>query len=229
MKSFLWLEARRAAGRLRPDFWSQCCMRARQGAAVSLARPCPPQPGTLASTPGLVGPWPHLALVEALARAGLLRVVEPLDADHHVAAPRLPHALDAADVGQVGAASRQEHGAVPDADHLLAAHDGLVEQLAGLALHATALRDTPCQGPQARPAATGPTHEPWAPVEGGLGWRGPPACSNWGSLLHLAAHWVSNRGFPDMQDPQLRGAFSHPGEVHLLSMRLVQPNPAAPY
>ena len=46
----------------------------------------------------------HLALMELLARAGLLRMVEPLDTNHHIVAPGLPHALDPANIGQVGAA-----------------------------------------------------------------------------------------------------------------------------
>lgn len=66
-------------------------------------------------------------------------MIEPVDPDHHVAAPGLPHALDAADEGQVGPAGGQEHGAVTDADHLSPAHNGLIEELLGLALHAASL------------------------------------------------------------------------------------------
>lgn len=67
-------------------------------------------------------------------------MIEPVDSDHHVAAPGLPHALDAADEGQVGPPGRQEHGTVTDADHLSAAYNGLVEELLGLALHTTSLQ-----------------------------------------------------------------------------------------
>lgn len=80
-----------------------------------------------------------LALIELLPRVSFFGVVEPFDSDHHVVPPGLPHALDAADVGQVGATGRQEDGTVPDADNLLPANDGLVEELAGLALHPTPL------------------------------------------------------------------------------------------
>lgn len=84
----------------------------------------------------------NLLVGEFLAGVRLLRVVEPVDPDHHVAAPGLPHALDAADEGQVGPPGRQEHGAVPDADHLPATHDGLVEEFLGLALHSASLEKT---------------------------------------------------------------------------------------
>lgn len=83
----------------------------------------------------------HLALVELFAWAGLFRMVEPLDANYHVVAPRLPHALDPTNVGQVGATSRQKDRAVPYADHLLASNDGFVEELASLAFHASPLWD----------------------------------------------------------------------------------------
>lgn len=68
-------------------------------------------------------------------------MVEPVDTDHHVAAPGLPHALDAANEGQVGAAGRQEHGTVADPDHLLAADNGLIEKFLGFALHSTSLSE----------------------------------------------------------------------------------------
>lgn len=97
----------------------------------------------LLSTP----PSPHLPVTLPLPQLGLLWVVEPLDLHHHVAAPRLPHALDAANVGQVGPPSRQEDGTVPDVQRLLAPDDGLVEQLPGLPLHAPPLQgDTQRQG-----------------------------------------------------------------------------------
>lgn len=80
-----------------------------------------------------------LLVGEFLARVGFLWVVEPVDPDHHVAAPGLPHALDAADEGQVWPSGGQKHGAVSDADHLSATHDGLVEEFLGLALHAASL------------------------------------------------------------------------------------------
>lgn len=66
-------------------------------------------------------------------------MIEPVDPDHHVAAPRLPHALDAADEGQVGPAGGQKHGTVTDADHLSAAHNGLIEEFLRLALHTASL------------------------------------------------------------------------------------------
>lgn len=53
-------------------------------------------------TPTLSGPY--LAIAVPLAQFGLLGVVEPLHLDHHAGGPGLPEALDAADVGQVGAA-----------------------------------------------------------------------------------------------------------------------------
>lgn len=81
----------------------------------------------------------YLLVCELLARVGLLWVVEPVDPNHHVATPWLPHALDAADEGQVGPARWQEDGAVADADHLPAPDDGLVEELLGLALHTAPL------------------------------------------------------------------------------------------
>lgn len=67
-------------------------------------------------------------------------MVEPVDPDDHVAAPRLPHALDTADEGQVRPTGGQEHSAVTDADHLSTSHDGLVEELLSLAFHAASLK-----------------------------------------------------------------------------------------
>lgn len=81
----------------------------------------------------------YLLVSEFLARVCLLWMIEPIDPDHHVAAPGFPHALDAANEGQVGPASRQEHCTVPDADHLSATDNGLIEKLLGLALHTTSL------------------------------------------------------------------------------------------
>ncbi len=66
-------------------------------------------------------------------------MIEPVDPDHHVAAPRLPHALDAADEWQVRPAGGQEHGAVADTDHLSASHNSLIEELLSLALHTSSL------------------------------------------------------------------------------------------
>lgn len=81
----------------------------------------------------------YLLVGEFLSRVCLLWMIEPVDPDHHVAAPGLPHALDAANKGQVGSPSRQEHGTVTDADHLSAAYNRLVEELLGLALHTSSL------------------------------------------------------------------------------------------
>lgn len=81
----------------------------------------------------------YLAFIEFFPRVGFFWVIKPFDSDHHVVPPRLPHALDAADVGQVGAASGEENGAVSDADDLLAPHNGLVEQLPGLPFHSSSL------------------------------------------------------------------------------------------
>lgn len=86
-------------------------------------------------------PPSYLLVGEFFAWVGLLWVVEPVDSDHHVAAPGLPHALDASDEGQVGSAGGQEHGTVADADHLSASNDGLVEELLSLALHTTSLQE----------------------------------------------------------------------------------------
>ena len=47
-------------------------------------------------------------------------MVEPLDLGHHAAHRRLPHHLDAADVGPVRAARGQEHGAVVYVQDVLA-------------------------------------------------------------------------------------------------------------
>lgn len=44
----------------------------------------------------------YLAIAVSLPQASLLRVVEPLDPDHHAGAPRLPEALHSAHVGQLG-------------------------------------------------------------------------------------------------------------------------------
>lgn len=96
------------------------------------------------TTPSATSPYflqdSYLLVGEFLAGVRLLWMIEPVDPDHHVAAPRLPHALDAADEGQVGPAGGQEHGAVADADHLSSSHDGLVEELLSFALHAASLR-----------------------------------------------------------------------------------------
>lgn len=67
-------------------------------------------------------------------------MIEPVDSDNHVAAPRLPHALDSADEGQIRPTGRQEHGTVADADHLSAADNGFVEELLRFALHTASLR-----------------------------------------------------------------------------------------
>lgn len=82
----------------------------------------------------------YLLVGEFLAGVCLFWMIEPVDSDHHVAAPRFPHALNAADKGQVGPAGREEHGAITDADHFSAAHNGLIEELLSLALHATSLK-----------------------------------------------------------------------------------------
>lgn len=66
-------------------------------------------------------------------------MIEPVNSDHHVAAPRLPHALYAADERQVGPAGRQEHSTVTDADHLSATHNSLIEELLSFALHTASL------------------------------------------------------------------------------------------
>lgn len=44
----------------------------------------------------------YLAISVSLPQASLLRVVEPLDPDHHAGTPRLPEALHSAHVGQLG-------------------------------------------------------------------------------------------------------------------------------
>lgn len=88
-------------------------------------------------------PTPHLPIALPLPQLGLLGMVEPFDLHHHVAAPRLPQALDAADIGQVGSSGRQEDGTVPDAQHLLASDNGLVEEFPGLSLHAAPLQGRP--------------------------------------------------------------------------------------
>lgn len=50
----------------------------------------------LPALPGL-----YLAIAVSPPQASLLRVVEPLDPDHHAGAPRLPEALDSAHIGQL--------------------------------------------------------------------------------------------------------------------------------
>lgn len=90
-------------------------------------------------------PAPHLPIALPLPQLGLLGMVEPFDLHHHVAAPRLPQALDAADIGQVGSSSRQEDCTVPDAQSLLASDDGLVEEFPGLPLHASPLQGRPAE------------------------------------------------------------------------------------
>lgn len=70
-------------------------------------------------------------------------MIEPVDPDHHVAAPGLPHALDAADKRQVGPAGGQEHSTVPDADHLSAAYNGLIKELLSFSLHTASLSGFP--------------------------------------------------------------------------------------
>ena len=51
----------------------------------------------------------------------LLRVVEPLDLDHHAPIAGLPEHLDLPDVGPVTAPGGEEHGAVVDVEAVLAA------------------------------------------------------------------------------------------------------------
>lgn len=78
-------------------------------------------------------------------------MIEPVNSDHHVAAPRLPHALYAADERQVGPAGRQEHSTVTDADHLSATHNSLIEELLSFALHTASL----CGFPKPLPELSG--------------------------------------------------------------------------
>ena len=51
---------------------------------------------------------------ELFAPLRLLRVVEPLDLDHHLPAPALPQRFDAANVRAVISSGRHEHGGVPN-------------------------------------------------------------------------------------------------------------------
>lgn len=81
----------------------------------------------------------YLAISVSLPQASLLRVVEPLDPDHHAGAPRLPEALHSAHVGQLGPARWQEDSAIPDTYCLLAPHNGLIEKLAGFTLQTSPL------------------------------------------------------------------------------------------
>lgn len=81
----------------------------------------------------------YLAVTVTLPQARLLRVVEPLDPDHHAGTPRLPEALHSAHVGQLRPAGRQEDSAVPDTHCLLAPHNGLIEKLPGFALQTSPL------------------------------------------------------------------------------------------
>lgn len=49
---------------------------------------------------------PHLAVAVSLPQASLLRMVEPLDSDHHGGAPGLPEALHSAHIGELRPAGR---------------------------------------------------------------------------------------------------------------------------
>lgn len=77
---------------------------------------------------------------------GLLRVVEPLDADQHVSIPAFPHGLDAANVWQVGPSRRQEHRTVTNPNGFPAPTDGLVKLLPGFPIQPRPL------GARARPS-----------------------------------------------------------------------------
>lgn len=81
----------------------------------------------------------YLAISVSLPQSSLLRVVEPLDPDHHAGAPRLPEALHSAHVGQLGPTRWQEDSAIPNTYCLLAPHNGLIEKLAGFTLQTSPL------------------------------------------------------------------------------------------
>lgn len=81
----------------------------------------------------------YLAVTVTLPQARLLRVVEPLDPDHHAGTPRLPEALHSAHIRQLWPAGRQEDSAVPNTHCLLAPHNGLIEKLTGFTLQTSPL------------------------------------------------------------------------------------------
>ena len=64
----------------------------------------------------------------------LLRVVEPLDLDHHAPVAGLPQHLYLPDVGPVAPASGEEDSAVVHVEAVLAALDRSEEEFLGLAL-----------------------------------------------------------------------------------------------
>ena len=64
----------------------------------------------------------------------LLRVVEPLDLDHHAPVAGLPEHLDLPDVGPVAPAGGEEDRAVVDVEAVLATLDRPEEEFLGLAL-----------------------------------------------------------------------------------------------
>ena len=59
----------------------------------------------------------------------LLRVVEPLDLDHHAPVAGLPEHLDLPDVGPVAPAGGKEDSAVVDVKQVLSSLNGFEKQL----------------------------------------------------------------------------------------------------
>lgn len=71
----------------------------------------------------------YLPIPVPFSELGLLRVVEPLYSDHHVAGPGFPKTLNETNEGEMGPTSREENCTVANLDGVFPPNNGLVEEL----------------------------------------------------------------------------------------------------
>lgn len=84
----------------------------------------------------------YLAIPMPFAQFSLFRMIKPFHFHNHIAGPRFPKTLNAANIRKVRAARRQKYCTVANSDYVFTPDDGLVEKFSCFSFQTSPLKKT---------------------------------------------------------------------------------------